>query len=90
MLSLMSACSQWLSPFTPCDQDVADLEERLAVGFLSLRPFIELFFLDNTMNGCHVSERCGVFNVVLVSGHFKQFVQLMTKEIDDLIRILGP
>jgi len=42
------------------------------------------------MNGCHVSEGCGVFNVVLVSGHFKQFVQLMTKEIDGLIRILGP
>jgi len=42
------------------------------------------------MNDCHVSEGCIVCNVVLVSGHFKQFVQLMTKEIDGLIRILGP
>ena len=52
--------------------------------------FIYLTFLDNTMNDCLVSEGCSVCNVVLVSGHFKQFVQLMTKEIDGLFRILGP
>jgi hypothetical protein len=42
------------------------------------------------MHYCLVSEGCSVCNGVLVSGHFKQFVQIMTKEIDGLFRILGP
>ena len=89
MLSLMSTCLQWLRPFTSCDQDVADLEERpAATSFLCVD--LLNFFLDNTMNDCHVSEGCSVCNVVLVSGHLKQFVQLMTKEIDGLFRILDP
>jgi hypothetical protein len=37
------------------------------------------------MNDRLVSEGFSVCNVVLVSAHFKQFVQLMTKEIDGLI-----
>jgi len=85
----MSTCLQWLRPFTPRDQDVADLEERpTASSFLCFH--LLNFFLDNTMNDCHVSEGFSVYNVILVRGHFKQFVQLMTKEMDGLFRILGP
>lgn len=65
------------------------LGRTTSCDILSLRGFIELFF-NNTMDDRHVSEGCSVYNVVLVSGHFKQFVQLMTKEIDGLFRILGP
>jgi len=65
MLSLMSTCLQWLRPFTPCDQDVADLKERpAATSFLCVD--LLNFFLDNTMNDCHVCEGCSVCNVVYV------------------------
>jgi len=56
---------------------------------LSLRPFIELL-LDNAMNDCHISDGFSLYDVVLVRGYFKKFVQIMTKEMDRLLHILGP
>jgi hypothetical protein len=43
MLSLMSTCLQWLRPFTPCNQDVADLEERPAETFFLCVDLLNFF-----------------------------------------------